>query len=163
MYTGKILVYQNKFNLDLDAIKSQISATEIKEADSYLVSYIDQGYTSIESMYCSEGYNVYQVDNCASSKMIQYSGCLVGALEFDEKSFIDFVSCNHMIRFSEFEGDFENKVYYFLSTYISHYYDNAFLEDVIEELKVNLVNLFYTPNLIEDPIKRIQYHLSNKW
>ena len=166
MYTGKILVYQNKFNLDLDldAIKSQISATEIKEADSDLVSYINKGYISIESIYCLEGYNVYQVDNSASSKMIQYSGCLVGALEFDRQSWVDFISyIDKMTEFNEFKYLFDCKMDYFLYESISHYWGDEFLSPFTEKFKVNLVDIFHPPNDIANFIKNIHCHLSNKW
>lgn len=162
MNIGKILVYQNNSNHDLNTIKKYVSAKEITEV-GWIVKYIDQGYISMQSDRYLGGYTVYQVDDSAESQLLSYTGDLVGALEFDEQSFMDFVLCNQLVLVNDFIIDMEDVMELFLSIF-NYYWHVEESYDLIEELQVKLVNLFYTPYLMEDPmLKRIPDHLSNKW
>jgi hypothetical protein len=162
MNIGKILVYQNNSDHDLNTIKEYVSAKEITEV-GWIIKYIDQGYISVQSNRYLQGYSVYQVDDSAKSKFLSYTGDVVGALEFDEQSFMDFVLCNQLILVNDFIIDMEDVMERFLSVFNNYWYVKESY-DLIEELQVKLVNLFYTPYLMEDPmLKRIPDHLSNKW
>lgn len=162
MNIGKILVYQNNSDHDLNTIKEYVSAKEITEV-GWIIKYIDQGYISVQSNRYLQGYSVYQVDDSAKSKFLSYTGDVVGALEFDEQSFMDFVLCNQLVLVNDFIIDMEDVMDLFLSAFNDYWYVKESY-DLIKELQVKLVNLFYTPYLMEDPmLKRIPDHLSNKW
>ena len=162
MNIGKILVYQNNSDYDLNTIKKYVSAKEITEV-GWIIKYIDQGYISIQSNRYLQGYSVYQVDDSAKSQLLSYTGDVVGALEFDEQSFMDFVLCNQLVLVNDFIIDMEELIDSFLNVFNYYWYVEGSY-DLLEELQVKLVNLFYTPYLMEDPmLKRIADHLSNKW
>jgi hypothetical protein len=162
MHIGKILIYRDESNTTPDMLKKYLSCNEITEL-RWIIKYIEQGYNTFKSMYYLEGCRYYQVDDTATTNMLIYSGNVVGALEFDEQSFMNFVLCTRLIKFGDLVNNFNANVFDLFDANISNYWSDEPLSDLIEEFQENVTNLFFTPNLIKNPIKTIENHLSNKW
>ena len=162
MNIGKILFYKDENNdIDINDLKMKLWCNEITQVQ-WIKKYLYQCCISIESMCDFYDYKVFKVDDSATSKLIIYTGNVIGALEFDEPAFIDFVHCIQL----KVVNSFLNNVDGIIGLFWLHPFDTIHVDrpnELIEELKVNLVNLFYTPNLMEDPDVRLKRHLSLKW
>jgi hypothetical protein len=162
MNIGKILFYNDENNdVDINQLKTNLSCNEIVEVQ-WIKKYLYQCCISIESMCDFDDYKIFKVDDSATSKLIIYTGNVIGALEFDDPDFIDFVHCIQLKVVNSFLNNVDN----YMALLWLHPFNSIHVDrpnELIEELKVNLVNLFYTPNLMEDPDVRLKRHLSLKW